>query len=133
MEARRRRFRGNVVGRAITLDLIDAVERDVEAIAPLILDDGNFDRALAEENLLHAAIDSDAVLEMDDIISGLESGQACQGAAGRIPPRPAEAPLAAENLVIGEYAETRELVARRNDEPAIQDPDRQTRRRNPVV
>ncbi len=59
---------------AIALDLVDAIERDVEAVAAFVLDDRDLDRALAHEELLDAAIDPHAVLEVDDVVAGLERG-----------------------------------------------------------
>ena len=58
--------------RAIALELVDAVERNVEPVAALVLDDRDLDRALAHEDRLDAAIDPDAVLEMHDVVARLE-------------------------------------------------------------
>src|SRR4051812_18120878 len=128
MESRWRRFGADVVSRAIPLDLIDAIKRNVEAIAALVLDDGDFDRALAEKDFLHTAIDPDTVLEVDDVIAGLERGETLQRTARRVPSRASETPLAAEDFVVGEDTVPGEIVARRNDNPAIEDADCQARR-----
>src|SRR4051812_14321295 len=79
VEARRRCLGCDVVGGAIALDLVDAIERDIEAVAALVLDYGDFNRALLNEHLLDAAINTDAVLEMDDEISGLERRKRLDG------------------------------------------------------
>ena len=67
VQARRRCIVRDVARRAIALELVDAIERDVESVAALVLDDRDFDRALADEDRLDAAIDADAVLEVHDV------------------------------------------------------------------
>ena len=52
--------------------LIDAIERNIESVAALVLDDGDLDRALTDEDRLDAAINPYAMLEMDDEITRLE-------------------------------------------------------------
>src|SRR5689334_69394 len=126
MKPRRRSVGGDVVSRSIPLDLIDAIEWDVEAIAALILDDRHFDGALAHEHLLHSAIDADAMLEMNDVIAGLERGEALEGTASRVTPCASEPPFASEDFVIGKNAITLErFPTRRDDEAAIQHSDRE--------
>src|SRR4029078_8462095 len=56
VEARRRRVAGDVCSGAVTLYLIDAIQRDVEPVAPLVLDDGCFDDAFAEEDLVYTTV-----------------------------------------------------------------------------
>src|SRR3954467_13797017 len=65
MEPGRRRIFGDICGRAIPLDLVDTVERDVESVTALILDHRDFYSAFSNEQALDATIDADAVLEMD--------------------------------------------------------------------
>jgi hypothetical protein len=62
--------------RAVALELIQAVERYVEAIAALVLHDRNFQRRLSRGNRLNAPIDPDAVLEMDHVVA---QGQGTSG------------------------------------------------------
>ena len=134
VQARRRRILGDVVGRAIPLELVDAIERHVEPIAALVLDDRDFDRALPDEDRLDAAIDADAVLEMHDVVAVLERHRVERRGAADVPARAANAPLAAEDLVIGENAKTGALAAlRRNEKAAIEHADRQRRRRRDRV
>src|SRR6185369_159945 len=103
VQPRRRRVVGDVVGRAVALELIDPVQGYVEAIASLVLDDGDLDRALPDEDRLDAAVDADAVLEMDDEVAWLEGERV--DAAADVATRAPDAPLAPEDLVVGEDAE----------------------------
>src|SRR5687768_4078028 len=129
MESRLRCVGGEVGGGTVPLDLIHPIKGDVEPVAALIFDDRNFNGALADEHLLDAAIDPDAVLEVDDVITGLERREALECSSGCIPPRPPESPLPPENFVIGEHAESRKLFAAGwNEEPAIEHADRQVGR-----
>src|SRR5580765_541837 len=133
MEARRRRLGADVVRRAVPLDLIDAIERHVEAIAALVLDDRDFDCALADEHLLDPAIDTDTVLEMNDVVAWLERSEAFERAARRITTCPAKAPLAAKDFVVGENPISLEPAVRWNDEAAIENTDRQASRRHAII
>ena len=120
VEARRRRVAAHIVGRAVALDLIDAIERHVEPVAALVLDDRHLDRALAHEHLLDAAIDADAVLEMHHVVARFERGDALERGAGSVAAMATDAPLATEDLVVGEDAKTRLGCARaRHDEAAV--------------
>src|SRR4051812_25962218 len=133
MESRRRRVSGDVRRRSVTLDLVDAVERHVESIAALILDDRDFDGALADEHLLHAAVDPDTVLEVHHVVAGLEGGETLERAAGGVPPRTPEATLAPKDFVVGEDTVAREPAAGRNDEPTVKHSNRETGRRDAVI
>ena len=125
VQPRRRRVVGDVVGGAIALELIDAVQRHVEPVAALVLDDGDLDRALADEDRLDAAIDADAVLEMHDVVARLERERI--DAAADVAARAADAPLAPEDLVVGEHAEPALAVRRRQDEAAAERADDERR------
>ena len=105
VQPRRRRVLGDVVGRAVLLELVDAIERHVEPIAALVLDDRDFDRALPDEDRLDAAIDPDAMLQMHDVVAVLERQRVERRRAGDVPARAPDAPLAAEDLVVGENAQ----------------------------
>ena len=133
VEPRRRCVGGDIGRRSIALDLIDAVQRNIEPIAALVFDDGDFDCALAHEDLLHTPIDPDAVLEVHDIVAGLERGEALECAAGGVASGAAKAALAAEDFVVGENAVSREFTARGGDEPSIENADRQAGRRDAIV
>src|SRR2546423_3379371 len=133
VQARRWRFGGYVGRRSIPLDLVDAVERNVEPVAALVLDDGNFDRALAHEHLLDPAIDANAVLEMDDVVARLERCEALECAARRVSSRAAEASLTTEDLMVGENAITSELATRWNHEAAVEDANRKIRGRDAII
>ena len=131
VQARRRRILGDVVARPIALELIDAVQRNVEPIAALVLDDRHLDRALSDEDRLDAAIDPDAVLEMHDEIARLERDGVERRRAADVPARAANTSLTTEDLVIRENAQTApsRRARARNDEPAVEHADRQRRRR----
>ncbi len=81
--------------------------------------------------VLDAAIDPDAVLEMDDEVAELErSDRLERRAAGDVPASAANAPLAAKDLVVGENAQpARVRAARRDHEASVEHADRQRRRR----
>ena len=106
---------GDVVAGAIALELIDAVQRHVEPIAALVLDDRDLDRALSDEDRLDAAIDPDAVLEVHDVVAVLERHRVERRGAADVAPRTTNATLAAEDLVIGENPQTGALPTRRRD------------------
>src|SRR5439155_10514349 len=126
VQSRRRAVLRDIGCGAIPLELIDAIQRDIEAVAPLVFDDGDLDGALADEDRHDAAVDADAVLEVHDVVT-LAQRQRLGGDAARIPARASDAPLAPEDLVIGEDTET--APVRRNEEPALQHSDGQRRRR----
>jgi hypothetical protein len=124
MKTRRRRVGGEVGGRTVPLDLIDTIKRNVEAVATLVFDDRDLDRAFTDEHLLHSAIDPDAVLQVHDIISRLQRGETFERGSRCVSARPPESPLAPENLVIGENAKSRKLfAARRNEEASVENSD----------
>src|ERR1051325_5606832 len=134
MQPWRRRVCRDVVCRSIALDLVDAVKRDVEPISSFVLNDRDFDGSFAHIHLLDTTVDTDTVLEVNDVIARLERGKTLQCGARRVPSRAAEASLAAKDLVVRQHAITGEIaVAGRNHESAIEHPDRQTRRRYPIV
>src|SRR3954467_9538901 len=89
----------DVVRRTIALDLIDAIERDVESVAAFVLDDRDLDGTLANKDLLHAAIDADAMLEMNDVITWFERGETFERATSRVATRAAETPFTSEDFV----------------------------------
>ena len=79
------------------------------------------------EDRLDAAIDADAVLEVHDVVAGLERERV--DAAADVAARAAHAPLAAEDLVVGEHAHAALVVAGRQDEAAAERADDERRRR----
>jgi hypothetical protein len=104
------RWRGvavGIAGGAVSLDLVDAIERHVEPIAALVLDHRDFDRALTDEDRLQPAVDADALLEVDDEVTRLERGDRLERRTGRVAPRAPEAALSSEDLVVGEDAKPR--------------------------
>jgi hypothetical protein len=129
MQPRRRRIRGDIARRPIPLELVDAVEWHVEAVATLVLDHRHFDRALLDEDRLDPAVDPDAVLEMHDVVATPECGNRLERDAATVTARPPDAALAAEYLVVGENADTTFGARRRHDEPAIQHADGEGRGR----
>src|SRR5918992_915489 len=94
------------IGRgAIALDLIDAIERNVEPIPALVLDDRHLERALSGEDGVDAAVDTDAVLEVHDVIAGLECSHRLERNAARVATGAPQSPLAPEDFVIGQNPE----------------------------
>src|SRR5512141_2073408 len=98
VQAWRRIICGNVRCRPESLDLIDAIERDVETRSPFVFDNRRFDGALANEDLLDSAIDADTVLEMDYVISRRERSERLDRAARGVFPRATYAALTAKDL-----------------------------------
>src|SRR5438105_4130772 len=133
MEPRGRRLGADVVGGPIPLDLIDAIERDVEPIATLVLDDGDLDGALAHEHLLHTAVNPDAVLEMHHVISGLERGETLERTASGVASGATKSTFAAKDFVVGEDSIAGELRARRSDEASVENSNCQACGRDPIV
>ena len=82
VQPRRRRVVADVHGGAIALDLVEPVERHVQPVTAFVFDHRDLDRALAHEDLLDAAVDPDAVLEMHDVVAGLERGDRLERDAG---------------------------------------------------
>ena len=64
VQPRRRRVGTDVARRAVAFDLIDAVERNVQPIAALVLQYRDLDHAALDGDRGDAAIDPDAVVEM---------------------------------------------------------------------
>ena len=106
----RRRLVAVVAGRAIALELVEAVERDVEPVAALVLDDRDFERRLADEDRLDAAVDPDAVVEVDDVVARGERAGGRRRRRLAVAARPAEAARAAEDLVVGEDPEASRIT-----------------------
>src|SRR5262249_41103559 len=118
-----RRWSLAVTDRAVGLELIDPVERDVEPVPTLVLDDGDLEhRAIrADGDGLEAAVDADPVLQMADIAARCQrpgGGGRARAAIARGPP---QAPGPPEDLVVGENTE------RRHDEAAVERPDGERR------
>jgi len=115
-------------------DLVDSVEGDVEAVASLVFDHGDFNRALAHKHRFHTAVNPYPVLEMHDVVARLERGQTLESGARRVAPRSPKATLAAKDLMVGEDPVSGEVTApRRNDESAVENSDRESGRRDTVV
>ncbi len=105
-----------VTTRAVGLELVEPVQRHIEAVAALVLDHRHFERALAHLEHLQAPIDADAVLQVDHVIARLQrprsrrrGGRAVAARA----PQPAGAP---EDLMVGQHPQ------RRQHETAVQRP-----------
>ena len=122
VQPRRRGVFRHVGGAAVPLDLIDAIQRHIQAIAAFVLDDRRFDRAFAYEDLFDAAIDADAVLEVHDVVTGLERPDGVEWCTGRVLARATQPTITTENLVIGKHAHDV-----RNDESAAQHTDGERR------
>src|SRR4029077_18629591 len=74
VETRCRRHAVAIRGGAIGLELVEAVQRNVEAVAPLVLDDRDFERAAvgAHGDRLDTAINADPVLQVHHEVPPLE-------------------------------------------------------------
>ena len=115
----RRRAVAVLAGRAIALELVEAVERDVEPVAAFVLDDRHLERRLAGRDRLDAAVDADAVLEMHHVVALDQRSRGGGGGGLAVAARTAQAARAAEDLVVGEDPE------RRHDEAAVERADRE--------
>ncbi len=115
----RRRLIAVVARGTVALELIQPVQRHVEAIPALVFHDRDLEGRLPDGDRLDAAVDPDAMLEVDHVVAGLELA----GRRGRrrlaIAPRAPQPPGTAEDLVIGEHPEAP------HHEAAIQRADRQ--------
>ena len=123
MQARRRRVRPVLAARPVRLQLVEAVQRHVETITALVLDDGDVERALPHDNRLQAAVDADAVLQVHHVVARL---QRARGRGARpLPPRSrgavaagaAQPPRPPEDLVVGEHPQAGQ------DEAGVERPD----------
>ena len=116
----------SVARRAVRFELVQAVERHVEAVAAFVFDDRHLERPPfgAHRDRLDPAVPADTVLEMDHVVARL---QRPGGRCGRlaVAPRPPQAPRPPEDLMIGEHAQ------RRQHEPAVQRSDGQRGRLGP--
>ena len=92
-------------GGAVSFHLIDPIQRHVQPVSPFVLDHCDLDRALADEEPLDAAIDTDAVFEVHDVVTRLERRDRVERDARAVTSGPAQPPVAAEDLVVGEDAE----------------------------
>ena len=104
VETRRGRVVGEIRGVTEALHLINAIERDVEPVAPFVLDDDHLDGAFPDEDRLHAAVNADAVLEVHYEVTGLERADELERGSRGVAPRATDAPVAPEDLVVGENA-----------------------------
>ena len=129
MQARRRTVRADVAGRAIPLHLIDAIERHIQPIAALVLDHGHFHRAFADEDRRHAAIDADAVFEMNDEVAALQRGDNVQHRAATVLARASDTAFTAEDFVVGENAQSFATILRWQQEPGAKHTECQRRLR----
>ena len=123
VEAGRGEIVGDIAGGAVLLDLVEPIERDVESVAPLVLDHRDLDGGLAVEDRGHAAVYPDAMLEMHHVVARLERRDMFERGAGRVLPAAADAAVAAEDLVVGEDAESTGLAARRDEESSAEHAD----------
>ena len=83
VDPRRRPF-AVLARRPIPLELVEPIERHVEPVAAFVLHDRHLDGGLADHDRLDAAIDPDAVIEMDHVVADGERPRSrCDGAAWR--------------------------------------------------
>src|SRR3954471_6541331 len=102
------------------LQLVAAIERHVEAIAALVLHDGDLDRALPDEDRLDAAIDPDAVLEMHDVVAVLERHRVERRGTADVTASATNPTLTTKDLVIREHPKSRALARCGNQESAVE-------------
>jgi hypothetical protein len=91
-----------VFGRAVAFELVEPVEGDVEAVAALILHHRHFHGRRADRDGLDAAIDADAVVEVDDVVALHQRAGGRRRCGLPVPARPAQPPRATKDLVVGE-------------------------------
>ena len=100
----------SVPRRAIRLQLIQPVQRDVEPVAPFVFDHRHFERPAlrAHRDRLDPAVQPDPVLEVHHIVALLQ--RAGRGGGGRfaVAPGPPQTACAAEDLVVGQHPERRQ-------------------------
>ena len=84
------------------LHLVQAVDRDAQDLAGVVLDHQRLDRFPADDDPLQPAKPADSVLHVDDVVAGRQLGQALQRGRPAKTPAAAELAIAAEDLVIGE-------------------------------
>ncbi len=91
----------------VRLELIQPVQRHVQAGPALVLYDGHLEGpALRPDgDRLDPAVDPDAVLEMDHVIAGPERPRRGAGRRFAVPARPPQPAGPAEDLVIREHAQ----------------------------
>ena len=92
-----------VAGRAVRLQLVQPVYGDVQPVARLVLDDRDLQGAVADGDRLHAPVDSDAVLEVDDVVPGLERARRGRGRCRAVASWPPQATRPAKDLVIRQH------------------------------
>ena len=121
MQARRGRVA--VADRAIRFELVDPIQGNVQAIAPLVFHHGNLERGTirTDGDGLQAAIDTDAMLQVHDISAGRQRSRGGGRDRAAVAARAAQPSRAAEDLVIGEHSQ------RGNDESAIERTDHERR------
>ena len=127
VQARRGGVLRHIVRTAVALDLIDLVQGHVQSIAPLVLDHHRFNRALTKEDLFNPAIDAYPVLQVHDIVTGLEGPQRVERRPGDVFARATQPAIATKDLMIRQDADDV-----RHHEPAAQHADRNRRRHRPV-
>ncbi|OLC05575.1 MAG: hypothetical protein AUH46_02205 [Gemmatimonadetes bacterium 13_1_40CM_70_15] len=66
------RWRVAVPGRAVGLELVEAIQRDVESVAALVLEHRHIQRPVADGDRLQPAVNADAVLQMDHVAAERE-------------------------------------------------------------
>ncbi|OLE61149.1 MAG: hypothetical protein AUG10_02365 [Gemmatimonadetes bacterium 13_1_20CM_2_70_10] len=119
VQPRRRRVGAAVAARAVRLQLVEAVQRHIEAIASLVFDGGHVECALPHRDRLQAAVNTDAVLQVHHVVARTQRAGSRRWRRGAVAARTAQPPRAPEDLVIGEHAEAG------HDEPAVQRPHHQ--------
>jgi hypothetical protein len=94
-------------GGAVSLQLVQPIERDIQPVTPLILDDCDFERGIADGDSLDTPVDAYPVLQMDDIVAyGQRTGSRIRGRLA-VAPWPAQAAGPPEDLMIGQHPERR--------------------------
>jgi hypothetical protein len=79
----RRRAVAVLAGGAIALELVEAVERDVQPVAALVFDDRDLERAAPHRDRVDPAVDADAVIQVDDVVAVTSALVTADGAASR--------------------------------------------------
>src|SRR5204862_2851160 len=93
--------------RAVALELVHPVEGDVEPVAALVLDDRYLERGLLGGDRVDAAIDPDAMVEMDHVVAFHQRAGRGRRRRLAVAARPAEPPGPPEDLVNRQHPQRR--------------------------
>ena len=92
------------------LDLVEPVDRHAQDLAAGVADDQRLDRLAADLHPLQAPEPTDAVIHVDDVVTGRELGKTLQRRGAAVAPAPPEFPAPPEDLVVRQDIDGRHPV-----------------------